>query len=50
MATADRTSAARRAAAAGLDPSMTLERWDESAAVSFDRSLLWAEPAGWLER
>lgn len=42
VARRDRTSAARRAAAAGLDPSMTLERWDESATVSFDRSL-WAE-------
>jgi DNA replication protein DnaC len=42
VARRDRTSAARRAAAAGLDPTMTLERWDESAAVSFDRSL-WAE-------
>ena len=42
VARRDRTSAARRAAVAGLDPSMTLERWDESAAVSFDRTL-WAE-------
>jgi DNA replication protein DnaC len=38
----DGSSAARRAAGAGLDPAMTLERWDESAAVSYDRAL-WAE-------
>ena len=42
VARRDRTSAARRAAAAGRDPTMTLERWDESAAVSFDRTL-WAD-------
>lgn len=36
------TSAARRARAAGLDPSMILERWDESAKVRYDRAI-WAE-------
>lgn len=38
----DTTSAARRAQAAGLDPTMTLERWDEGAQVSFDRAI-WDE-------
>ena len=38
----DGSAAARRATAAGLDPAMTLERWDEEAAVTFDRAL-WAE-------
>lgn len=38
----DGSAAARRAAAAGLDPAMTLERWDEAAAVRYDRAL-WAE-------
>jgi DNA replication protein DnaC len=33
----DTTSASRRARAAGLDPSMVLERWDPSANVTFDR-------------
>jgi DNA replication protein DnaC len=36
----DTTSAARRAHAAGLDPSMILERWDATAQVSFDRHVL----------
>ncbi|HAW11693.1 MAG TPA: ATP-binding protein [Chloroflexi bacterium] len=36
----DRTSAAVRARAAHLDPQMTLEAWDSSAQVSFDRSVL----------
>ena len=33
----DTTSASRRAQAAGLDPSMILERWDPTANVTFDR-------------
>jgi len=33
----DTTSASRRAHAAGLDPAMLLERWDPTAAVTFDR-------------
>lgn len=33
----DTTSATRRARAAGLDPTMTLDRWDDSAAVTYDR-------------
>jgi DNA replication protein DnaC len=39
---ARRTSSAaeRRAHDAGLDPSMTLERWDKSAKVHYDRRLL----------
>jgi DNA replication protein DnaC len=36
----DTTSAARRAQSAGLDPSMTLERWDSTAQVRFDRHVL----------
>jgi DNA replication protein DnaC len=31
------TAASRRADAAGLDPSMVLERWDDTAKVTFDR-------------
>jgi len=42
VARRDQTSAARRAAAGHLDPAMTLERWDETAQVSFDRAT-WAE-------
>jgi len=42
VARRDRSAAARRAQVAQLDPAMTLERWDESAAVSFDREL-WSE-------
>jgi DNA replication protein DnaC len=38
----DTTSAARRARAAGLDPAMRLDTWDESAAVRYDRTL-WNE-------
>lgn len=38
----DATSAAVRARAAHLDPSMVLEAWDESADVSYDRAV-WAE-------
>jgi DNA replication protein DnaC len=36
----DRTSASVRARAAHLDPKMTLERWDASAAVSYDKAVL----------
>jgi len=36
----DRTSAAVRARAAHLDPAMTLESWDDAAAVTFDRAVL----------
>ncbi len=42
VARRDRGAAARRAEAAHLDPTMVLERWDETAAVTFDRGL-WAE-------
>lgn len=42
VARRDRTAATRRAQTANLDPVMTLERWDDTAAVSFDRAL-WAE-------
>ena len=38
----DTTSATRRARVAGLDPAMTLDRWDPTAAVTFDRSV-WDE-------
>ncbi len=38
----DTTSAGRRARSAGLEPAMVLQRWDESAAVSFDRHV-WDE-------
>jgi DNA replication protein DnaC len=36
----DRTSAALRAKTAHLDPKMTLEAWDPSAQVSYDRAVL----------
>lgn len=42
VARRDRSAAERRAVAAHLDPAMTLERWDDTAAVSFDRAL-WSE-------
>jgi DNA replication protein DnaC len=35
----DTSSAARRAHAAGLDPAMRLDTWDESAAIRYDRAL-----------
>jgi DNA replication protein DnaC len=35
----DTTSAARRARAAGLDPAMRLDTWDEDAAVRYDQTL-----------
>ncbi len=38
----DTSSAARRARAAGLDPAMLLDIWDESAAIRYDRAL-WTE-------
>lgn len=38
----DTTSAGRRARTAGLDPAMTLQRWDDTAAVAFDRHV-WDE-------
>lgn len=38
----DTTSAQLRARAAGLDPSMRLDTWDESAAIRYDRQL-WNE-------
>ena len=34
------TSADRRARAAGLDPAMTLDRWDDTAKVTYDRGHL----------
>ena len=36
------SSAERRSKAAGLDPEMTLDRWDDSAKVSYDRTV-WNE-------
>ena len=36
------TSADRRSRAAGLDPTMTLDRWDDTAKVSYD-SAVWHE-------
>lgn len=42
VARRDNASASIRARAAKLDPDMTLERWDNTAAVTFDREL-WAE-------
>ena len=38
----DTTSAAVRARAAGLDPAMTMDRWDDTAAVTYDQNT-WAE-------
>ena len=32
------TSADRRARAAGLDPEMTLDRWDDTAKITYDRA------------
>ncbi len=40
VARRDTTSAERRARAAGLDPSMRFEAWDDEAAVSYDRAVL----------
>lgn len=36
----DSTATARRARNAGLEPDMTLERWDDTAKVHFDRQVL----------
>src|SRR5438270_10805429 len=36
------TSADRRARAAGLDPTMTLDRWDDTAKINYDRRV-WNE-------
>src|SRR5215211_1707968 len=38
----ENTSADRRAHAAGLDPTMTLDRWDDTAKISYDRAI-WNE-------
>ncbi len=38
----DTTSASRRARTAGLDPTMTLDRWDPTAQVTYDRAI-WDE-------
>jgi DNA replication protein DnaC len=35
----DTSSAARRARTAGLDPAMRLDTWDETATISYDRTL-----------
>ena len=42
VARRDTTSAGRRARAAGLDPTMTLDRWDPTAAVTYDHHV-WDE-------
>ncbi len=38
----ENTSADRRAKTAGLDPQMTLDRWDDTAHITYDRAI-WAE-------
>ncbi|HSS10204.1 MAG TPA: ATP-binding protein [Acidimicrobiales bacterium] len=38
----ERTSADRRSSAAGLDPAMTLDRWDNTAKVTYDHKV-WRE-------
>lgn len=38
----ENTSAARRAKTAGLDPTMTLDRWDDTANITYDRAI-WNE-------
>ncbi len=38
----ENTSAERRARTAGLDPAMTLDRWDDTAKITYDRAT-WAE-------
>jgi DNA replication protein DnaC len=40
VARRDSTSATLRAKAAGLDPTMQLDRWDSTTAVTYDRALL----------
>jgi hypothetical protein len=34
----ENTSADRRAKTAGLDPTMTLDRWDDTANITYDRA------------
>ncbi|MBS1837285.1 MAG: IS21-like element helper ATPase IstB [Actinobacteria bacterium] len=38
----ENTSADRRAKTAGLDPAMTLDRWDDTAKITYDRAV-WSE-------
>ena len=38
----ENTSADRRAKGAGLDPTMTLDRWDDTAKITYDRAI-WNE-------
>jgi len=38
----ENTSADRRAKTAGLDPAMTLDRWDDTAKITYDRAI-WNE-------
>ena len=38
----ENTSADRRARSAGLDPTMTLDRWDDTAKITYDRAI-WNE-------
>ena len=38
----ENTSADRRARTAGLDPAMTLDRWDDTAKITYDRAI-WTE-------
>src|SRR3546814_17244601 len=38
----ENTSADRRARTAGLDPTMTLDRWDDTAKITYDRAV-WNE-------
>jgi len=38
----ENTSADRRAKTAGLDPAMTLDRWDDTAKITYDRAV-WTE-------
>jgi DNA replication protein DnaC len=40
IARRDSTAAQNRASEAGIDPDMTLERWDKTAKVTFDKRLL----------
>ena len=40
IARRDNSATSRRAKAAGLDPSMVLDRWDKTAKVRFDRRVL----------
>ncbi len=43
------SSAMVRARAAGLEPTMCLENWDDTAAVTYDRET-WSELARWVHR